>query len=257
MNAVDIKNLSFNYKGAFVFNNLNIEVEKGTFMTILGKGGSGKSTLFKILSGNLPFEGNVLILNKSIGYNIDKGYLGVISASSNYFKEKSVIDELTYVLKSKGRPLDKIKGEILKVSKKTGIDKILNYSIKDLNVKERILLMFTIQLLNKPKVLFLDNVFGYLDNEKNKIMTELKRLNKRCTIVNITNNTEECIYGKEVLILGDEVIKKKTDEISIEDFSSEGLELPFIVSLSSKLKFYNLINDVYLDMERLVDDLWQ
>ena len=64
MNAVEVRNLSFSYKGAFVFDNVNFNIKKGSFVTVVGKGGSGKSTLFNIFSGKLEFNFNILIYKK-------------------------------------------------------------------------------------------------------------------------------------------------------------------------------------------------
>ena len=83
-------------------------MEKGDFLTILGKSSSGKSTLFKILSGEKNYSGNVLVFKKSIKYSIDKGILGLVSLSSDYFSNSSVVDKFISVLKFKGRAEGKI-----------------------------------------------------------------------------------------------------------------------------------------------------
>ena len=121
MNAVEVRNISFNYKGAFVFDNLSFNVKKGTFITIVGKGGSGKSTLFRILAGDLKCDGSILILDKSINTSLENGNLGLISPDLYYFKKDIVIDELIDNLKYKGIDFDKINSNIKKVSKKIGI----------------------------------------------------------------------------------------------------------------------------------------
>lgn len=258
MNAVDIKNLKFSYSNVEVFDGLTLSIDKGDFVTILGKGGSGKSTLFKILSGKFQYYGAILMLNKDLNYNLEQGYLGLVSADIYNFKEKKVIDELTRVLKEKGRTSDKISAEIKRAVKKTGISELLDFNIKDLDLKDRILIMFTIQILKKPKILILDNVLEYLDNDKAKIVREISQLNKKnVTIINITNVSEESIYGKNVIFLDDEINKINVNDLEEDDFIRNNLEVPFMISLSSKLKFYDLIKDNYFNMEKLVDDLWQ
>ena len=249
MNAVEVRNLSFNYKGAFVFDRLNFSIKKGSFITIVGKGGSGKSTLFNIFSGNLKFDGNLLINKKSIYYNLEKGYLGLISSSVNFYKSGIVID----VLKNKCSDFSRIES----VSKKIGIIDILNMDFKYLSFKQRILVMFALQFLLKPKVLVIDNCFSFLDNEKIVIKRMLKRLCKKCTIINITNDVDECLYGQEVLFLSNNLCIKKIQDLDSDDFISRDLSVPFIISLSEKLKFYGLIDKNYFNIERLIDDLWQ
>ena len=257
MNAVETHNLSFNYKGAFVFDKLSFSVRKGSFITIVGKGGSGKSTLFKILSGDLKYGGSILILDKSIETSLDNCILGLISPNLDYFKEDVVIDELMGSLNNKGRAFDKIESDIKKISKKIGIDCFLNKKIKNLSIKEKILVQFALQFLLRPKVLVIDNCFSLLDLEKNEVIREVKRVFKKCTVINITNDVNECLFGEEVMFLNDNLLIKKIYELDSENFISNELDVPFMILLSEKLKFYGLTDNVYFNVERLIDDLWE
>ena len=258
MNAVDIENLNFSYNDTLVFNDLSLSIDEKSITTILGKGSIGKSTLFKILCGDLKYDGNILVLNKSIKYNLEKGYLGFISTDSYSFKKRIVKDEILYCLENKGIAFSKIDAELKRISKKVCLQNILDFKISDLNVKEKNLLMVAIQIINKPKIIIIDNVFDYLDNEKKTIWKELIRLNRKgTTIVNITQNPEECLFGKDIIILNDSVLYFKTKDILEEDFLNNDLDVPFIISLSNKLKFYNLLDKNYLDIDKLVDVLWQ
>lgn len=257
MNAVEVRNLSFNYKGAFVFDNLSFNVKKGSFITIVGKGGSGKSTLFRILAGELKFNGSILILDKSIKTSLENGNLGLVSPDLYYFKKDIVIDELIDNLKNKGKDFNNIKSNINRVSKKIGVLGILNKRVVDLSFKERIMVLFTLQLLLKPKVLIIDNCFSFLDTEKEVIMREMKRVFKKCTVINITNDVNECLEGDKVIFLNDNLIKKDVFLLDSDDFLANDLDVPFFVSLSEKLKFYGLTDKLYLNIERLIDDLWE
>ena len=256
MNAVEVRSVSFNYEGAFVFEKINFAVEKGDFLTILGKRSSGKSTLFKILSGEKNYSGNVLVFKKSIKYSIDKGILGLVSLSSDYFSNSSVVDKFISVLKFKGRAEGKINSHIERVCKKLNIASLLNKNIGDLTAKEKLMVMVAYQMLLKPKVLIIDNLFSVLDDEFIIVLKELKRLNKTCTIINITNYPSECLYGNKVMFLEDNNIKN-VNSLDVNDFINNDLEIPFPLILSDRLKFYNLIDTVYYDIEKLVDDLWQ
>jgi len=69
------------------------------------------------------------------------------------------------------------------------------------------------------------------------------------------------LYGQEIVILkAGNVLKQDLTEKILADyklFEKINLELPFIVSLSNKLEFYNLVSKTYFDMEQLVDNLWE
>ena len=258
MNALNVQNLDFCYDNLCVFKRFNLQIKKGLYSTIIGPGGSGKSTLFKILCGNLKFDGSVLIFNKSIEYNLKRNYIGIVSSDYNNFKYKKVIDEIIYYLKVKGIADSKFDSEIKKICKKTGIKKILNFDISDLSIKYKILFLVSIQLINKPKLLIIDNIFYYFGRDKEQIVKLIKSLQRKNTnIINITNNPEDVFYGDEIIILGESLVQGSILDIVDEDiFLKNNLVVPFVASLSSKLKFYGLIDENYYDVEKLVDVLW-
>ena len=59
MDAIKVKNLNFNYGEKVIFKNFNLTIKKGDFVTISGKNCSGKSTLCKIIYGDLKYNGEV------------------------------------------------------------------------------------------------------------------------------------------------------------------------------------------------------
>ena len=61
----------------------------------------------------------------------------------------------------------------------------------------------------------------------------------------------------EVLFLGDNLVKKDVNVLDSDDFLSNKLDVPFMILLSERLKFYGLTDKNYLDVERLIDDLWE
>jgi len=255
MEAVSVNNLNFRYGDNIIFDNVCFTVEKGSFLTVVGKGGSGKSTLFKIFALKYKCD-SVKFFNKSITQAIEKGYVGYVSLSLNYFKEKVAGDELFSLLKSNDVYSDKIKLRLERIIKKLGIGYMLYSSIEDLSDKDKVLLMFAYQILNKPRLLILDNALCYLDREYMPVIKELVKLSKKCTIINITNNTSECLFGDKVYFLDKE---KMVDVSSLNDeiFLDNGLRAPFELLLSSRLKSYDLIDRDYIQMEMLVDELWK
>ena len=56
-NIIEINNLCFNYKDKIVFDKFNLNIERGSFTTIIGENDSGKTTLVKILTGILKYDG--------------------------------------------------------------------------------------------------------------------------------------------------------------------------------------------------------
>lgn len=115
-------------------------------------------------------------------------------------------------------------------------------------------------LMSSKKVFVFLNILTYLDDEfKRKLFLFLKRANK--TIINYTTDIEEVLYFDYLVIIhnNEVVIEGATKEVLKEEkiIKKLGFKLPFIVELSSGLKYYGLVNKLYYDNESLVDDLWK
>ena len=84
--AIKIKDLNFSYGQQKIINNFNLEIEKGEFVALLGPNGVGKTTIFNIISGILPFKkGEVKIFGKDISRMRSREiakYIGVVPQES-------------------------------------------------------------------------------------------------------------------------------------------------------------------------------
>lgn len=249
MQVVQIKNLNFNYGENVIFNNFNLNISEGKFVTILGKNGSGKTTLAKILGGF--YKKNILIYGENDYQNI-----------------KVIFDDLDFdgivmnILINSLKGLDKkeISDRVIEVSKLFGFDKLLNKDYDTLCLKDKKIVNLGIGILSKPKVLVLDNILEGLDKKnKNIILKKLKKL--KITMINLSNDVNDVLISDEVVIIGGgKVLLKGSKKRVLEDenfFETYDMELPFTVNLSNKLKFYELIDRVYFDDKKLVDDLWK
>lgn len=249
MQVVQIKNLNFNYGENVIFNNFNLNISEGKFVTILGKNGSGKTTLAKILGGF--YKKNILIYGENDYQNI-----------------KVIFDDLDFdgivmnILINSLKGLDKkeISDRVIEVSKLFGFDKLLNKDYDTLCLKDKKIVNLGIGILSKPKVLVLDNILEGLDKKnRNIILKKLKKL--KITVINLSNDVNDALISDEVVIIGGgKVLLKGSKKRVLEDenfFETYDMELPFTVNLSNKLKFYELIDRVYFDDKKLVDDLWK
>lgn len=249
MQVVQIKNLNFNYGENVIFNNFNLNISEGKFVTILGKNGSGKTTLAKILGGF--YKKNILIYGENDYQNI-----------------KVIFDDLDFdgivmnILINSLKGLDKkeISDRVIEVSKLFGFDRLLNKDYDTLCLKDKKIVNLGIGILSKPKVLVLDNILEGLDKKnKNIILKKLKKL--KITVINLSNDVNDALISDEVVIIGGgKVLLKGSKKRVLEDenfFETYDMELPFTVNLSNKLKFYELIDRVYFDDKKLVDDLWK
>lgn len=265
--AIEIKNLSFGYGNHKVFNKLNLVIKEKRFVTILGSSGSGKSTLANILVGLANTNGKVIIdgvcLNDKNKKVIRKQIGIVFENPDQQFVTDLVYDELAFTLESLDYKKDDIDIKIKDVVELIGINDLLYRRITSLSLGQKQLVALAVAIVNNPKILIMDEGLSNVDNYYRDIILKiLNILRKRdMTIVNITSNADDSIYGTDIIIINQgEVILNKTLLRAYKDekvFVNSGINLPFIVDLSLKLNYYDLVNKIYVDNKSLVDDIWK
>jgi len=104
------------------------------------------------------------------------------------------------------------------------------------------------------------NIFSYLDADfKDKLLSYLNSTKK--TVINYTSDIEETLLFPYMIVVhnNEVIIEGKTELVLKEEkiLKKLGFNLPFIVELSSGLKYYGITNKLYFDSESLVDDIWK
>lgn len=259
MQAIDIKDLNFIYRNIKVFENLNLSLSDGSFTVIMGKNGSGKTALANILSNKLKFHGKILIYGKQKNFNLVET---IFNDLDYYDSFDTVINILVTALK--GLNKKEVRKKVLWIANEFKFNDVLNKSFNYLSFQKKVLVILGISLIKNPKILILDNIFdGFDQNLKTKVLRNLKRYSKKekITVVYMTNDVEDALLADEILIIGDGKVLLKGSKRKVfekEDFFEQyDMELPFVVSLSEKLKFYELIDKIYFNEKKLVDDLWK
>lgn len=249
----------YNFFDDYLFENLNILVPKEKFITISGPNNCGKTTLIRILNREIITENKIIIENRGINnYKIEEysKLVQCVIPLETTFEEKNIEEELLRI-NSNQKELDE-------VTKGLKIKKILSKNIDTLIIKEKVLLQLASALLNKPQILLIDDISSYFTNkEKKDILTFLKKYQKKqkFTIVYATINLEDTLYSDYLYIISDKKIALEGNPIEILQkdniINKIGLKLPFMIDLSVKLKDYELLDDVELDIDRMVDGLWK
>lgn len=263
-----IDNLNFSYKGQKIFNNFNFKVEKGKWTTIVGPNGGGKSTLVKIIMGLIKCDSEIIIDGIKLEEKTFKDIRKKIGVLFEYpdatFVAETVMDEMAFALENLEKDKEYIKSKIKEVSDFLEITDLLESNPTRLSGGQKQLVALASILVADPIVLILDEAINRIDNyERTKILKMLKRLNaeKNITIINITHDIEESVYSDDIILIDQgKVILKGPKELVFKEekiFNMIGIELPFMVQLSLKLQFYELIDDMILDMDEMVDKLWK
>ena len=128
-----------------------------------------------------------------------------------------------------------------------------------LSIGEKILVKILYYVNNEGNIVVLNNVLLFIDSYKRNLLIKyLKKSSK--TIVNITVNPEECMCSDNLAIYheGQFLYKDLNELVQLEKLFKEiDSELPFMVQLSLKLKYYNLVEKPILNMSRMVNKLWK
>lgn len=268
MKILEINNLNYSYQNKKVIDNLSLSIEEGSFVTIIGSNRSGKSTFIKLICGLLDSKDSVVagytyVDNKRIHDN--SRFFGVAFSDINHkFLFTDVYKEMTFPLENLNMPVSEIEKKILTITKEFGNTKMLDKKIEDLTNSEKQELFIMISLLHDPKVLLLDNSLSMMNkNTKNKVLKVLKKyiVENKLTVILATTNLEEILDSDYTYVLNKGSIVMEGVPLSIlkEEtvLNRIGLELPFMIDLSLKLEFYELIHEEITDMDRLVDTLWK
>lgn len=262
MKSIVVNNLNFNYGDKQILKDICFEIEKNTMNTIIGFNGSGKSTLVKLLTGLLKSDGNIIIEDKLLVKEnlkeIRKDIGVVFENPDNQFIAETVMDDIAFTLENMNYSKKEIKKRIKKISNYLDIKDILEYNPHSLNGEKKQMVALASALIHEPKILILDDALTNIDYyQKEKIYSLLNDLKKKgLTIINITHDIEETLFSDNILVLDEGSIIFNGNKDNLYKANINGFDLPFIVELSNKLMFYNLIDKVYYNMEELVDALW-
>lgn len=195
---VKINNVNKSYGDNQVVKNLNIEIKKGEFLTMLGPSGCGKTTTLRMIAGfEVPTDGNIFVEDEEI-QDTEPYERAVNTVFQNYalFPHMTIFDNIAYGLKLKKVPKDEIKKRVLHMLdlvQLTGYEKRKPDQLSG-GQKQRVAIARA--LINQPKVLLLDEPLGALDLKLRKQMQfELKRLQKKLgiTFVYVTHDQEEAL----------------------------------------------------------------
>lgn len=255
------KNLS--YKS--ILNNINISFEENTINYISGSNKCGKTTLIKILSGIVDIKDSVYYDQKDIynlsSYELSTLFSKVLLQDIDYFTFSNIDQELLYKLDKLNIDKNTRKKRYNEVVKLFDLDEYLYTNINDLSSIEKLKLSLAKALLSKPEILFLDDIFSSIDfNSAKEILLKLKSIDN-LTIIMSSNNLDLSTESSKLIILnkGEVVLDGDTLDVLKEDslLNKVGLDLPFMIDLSIKLKYYDLLDDIEFDMDRMVDKLWK
>ena len=201
MSFLSINNVSFKYKNIPVIKNFSLDVEEGSFTTLLGSSGCGKTTLLRLISGFLePDEGTISINGKVMnGVLPNKRKVGMVFQDYALFPHLTVEQNLGYGLKLSKEPKyskEQIKKLVLESAESLGIQELLGRYPAELSGGQQQRVALGRALVLKPNLLLMDEPLSSLDTKlRIKVREEHKEIQKNLgiTTIYVTHDQEEAL----------------------------------------------------------------
>jgi len=199
---------------------VDLDVDRGEFVAIVGPSGSGKSTLFHIIGGlTPPTSGSVRVADQDLAAltdggrtNLRKRNVGFVFQKFNLLPNLTARDNIAVAryIAGTGTQPDPQFEEVLRLLK---IDDRLDHKPSALSGGEQQRIAIARAIVNHPAILLADEPTGNLDTENSKAVLEILRdLNERLaqTILMITHNPEAAAYGHHTVHMRDGRIIERT-----------------------------------------------
>ena len=272
---ISLKNVSYtyNYKTPYarkVLKDINLKIDEGSYTVIVGKTGSGKSTLIEHINGLLlPTKGevavdNILITNPQSKKErrelakklkiLRQDVAVLFQFSEQQLFETSVLKDIIFAPLNYGVEEEKAISKAKELIKLVGLDEsYLDKSPFELSGGEMRKVALCGVLALEPKVLILDEPTVALDYQsREEIMTMVKRLKEEfdMTIVLVTHNMDYVLeYADKVFVLknGEISFEGKVEDLFLNEqiLKENSLELPEVLKFYKKLEANNIVLDVF------------
>ena len=209
---IEFNNVTKIYKKTFTaVKDINIKIDKGEFIFIVGKSGAGKSTLIKLLLREIsPSEGIVTYNNQDINKIRKRNVaayrrnIGFIFQDYRLLPKMTVYENIAFAMEMICCQAKNIRREVPLVLSMVGLSDKAKYYPDELSGGEQQRVAIARAVINKPETIIADEPTGNLDTETSKeIMKILTEINKRGTTVIMATHDREIVnhYQKRVIEL--------------------------------------------------------
>lgn len=260
MSILRIKNLHKSYthgsNTTHVLKGINLDIEEGSFVSILGRSGSGKTTLLNVISTLLEYDKGKIVID---GQDISKAskkkinvirnnYIGFVFQEFNLVKDMSVLDNVATPLILNGVSFKEAREKAKVALEKVGLAQYVKVRPPELSGGQQQRVAIARAIVNDQKIILCDEPTGALDDYTAvEILDLLKELSKTKTIIMVTHDEEFAKkYSNRIIMLVDGNVVK--DEI-LEDFVFEGNEENKKKLKESKAGFLNLLKYSFVSMD--------
>lgn len=247
-----------------ILSDVNLSFYENKIHYISGSNNCGKNTFMKILSGEINSYGQVFYygvdINKMSSYEFNRK-IGSILTLDQDFTFTTVREEILYKMDQLNLDRREHKRRYQWILSFLSLKEEVEKNIADLHDKQKLRLLTALQLIKKPKILLLGDVLSYIRKKDQEDFFSLLRQVEDLTVIVSNNDLSSSLYSDYLHLFhkGKLILSGKTMDVLKKDsmINKLGLDLPFMIDLSLKLEYYNLVEDMELDMNRMVHKLWK
>lgn len=230
---------------------INLEIRKEEFVSLIGRSGCGKTTLLRIMAGLVPpTSGEIEIGGRALwhGETVDSSVirkLGVVFQDSNLFPWYDIEDNIALPLKLRGVKKAARRARARELAELVGLADFLGNYPRELSGGMRQRAAIARALSDNPELLLMDEPFGALDAmTREKMNLEIQRiaLATRATVVFVTHDIDEAVA------LGDRVVHLTPRPGRIKDVVAVPLDRPRGVEIKQDPGFHELVGNLYASL---------
>ena len=270
--VIEIKNLTYHYPNQtkLILKKVNLSINRGDWVSLIGANGSGKSTLAKLIVGLLDDEEQQIqvfgkTMNDKNGNEIRSNIGMVFQNPENQFVSSTVLDDVAFGLENQGMKTSEMKIRVAKALETVEMNDFINQAPNQLSGGQNQRVALASVLAQQPSLIILDEATSMLDpTTRSKILKVVHRLHEEqgTTVLAIPHDINETLLSDKIVILnqGEIVAEDKPNRIYVQTelLRKCGLEVPLTYQVQQAFSKNGIkLSEDYLNEEELIKQLWK
>ncbi len=236
---LQMKEVGISTDNQIIFDHFSYVLEHKKNVCLIGQTNIGKTLLLKAIADEVIYSGLIIKRNPCQFLFQILDLVGTIDELIHFQELTSEHQQLIF--------------EYLKLTH-------LNYSYSELNLKFKLKVSILVKVLQFPTFFFVDDILqSFKTQEKVELLTLLQAFH--ITLFYVTSNIEDTLLFPYCIVMGKNGILMEGKTVNVlkqeKIMHKLGFSLPFIIDLSLQLKSYEMINDIFLNEQELIEQLWK